>query len=127
MPDCRRGSGSAHLIPPPLQAHGVGLVVLAAGRLGLGLGLLLSLGRLLLLLPFLHGTPRGADAGPNGCALPSISRNGAPDRPKGRTLGRPAGRPALLGRWRGGALLWLRRVNARLALGPLVALELILL
>jgi len=117
----------AHLVSTPFHAGGVGSIVVAAPRLGLSLGLLLGLGRLLIpagLPSYAHRSPH---RGPYGRSLPGIAANGPPNSPNGRATARAAYRPAPLGGRRVGTLLGLGRVCPRLPFRPLMTSELILL
>src|SRR5205823_1792692 len=86
----------AHLVSTPLHAGGVDPIVVVEPRLGLRLGLLLGLGRLLIpagLPSYAHRSPR---RGPYGRSLPGIAANGPPNSPNGRATARAAYCPSPL-------------------------------
>ena len=116
-----------HLVPTPLHAGGVGLIVGTAPRLGLRLGLLLDLSRLPVLAALPDRTRRSSDRRSDGRALPGITGNSAANSASGRPAGRPMYCPAPLGRRCSSTRLRLCRVYPRLPFGPLMTPELILL
>ena len=80
----------AHLVSTPFHAGGVGSIVVAAPRLGLSLGLLLGLGRLLIPAGLPSYAYRSPHRGPYGRSLPGIAANGPPNSPNGRATARAA-------------------------------------
>jgi hypothetical protein len=117
----------AYLVPTPFHASSVGPIIIVAPRLGLGLGLLLGLGRLLVPAGLPYQARRCSYPGPDGRPLPSITADSTTDSAEGGATGRPAHCTALLGRRCGSTRLWLHRIDARLSFCPLMAPELILL
>src|SRR5580765_2458443 len=114
-------------IPTPRQARRVGLLVVAVGGLLLGLCLLGGLRRRAVVSVLSHRARGAADGGAHRCTLAGITGDGAADGPDRGTPRRPMHCSALLWRRRGGGLRRCGRIEARLLLGPVVTLVLVLL
>src|SRR6185369_8788538 len=115
-------------ISTPRQARRVGLLVVAVGRLLLGLCLLGGCGCIAVVPVLSYRAPGAADGGAHRGALTGIAAGGAPDHcPDGGAARRASHRATLLRGRRRGRLGRCTRVEARLLLGPVVTRVLITL
>src|SRR5437867_5276376 len=115
-----------HLVSAAGHAAAVGLIVPLEVGLLLRLRLLICRRRLSVRAPLAHEACRRSNASSDRRALAGIPTDGAADGAEGCASGTAPDRSALLRRRRGD-LHGLRRIEAGLALRPVVALELILL
>src|SRR5439155_11246602 len=126
LPESSNARPLLHLVSAATHAGAIGLVVPLEVALLLRLRLLVCRRRISVRASLAHEACRRSNASSDRRALAGIPTDGAADGAEGCASGTAPDRSALLRRRRGD-LHGLRRIEAGLALRPVVALELILL